>query len=122
MQGLVGIVLVSESARLARGLADLAGQVAGPDVRIEPSGATGEHVAGAIARADAGAGVLVLADLDVAIHAARAVLDRRGDGAVRLADAPLVEGAVAAAVTAAIGQPLDDVARAAEEAHDARKR
>lgn len=121
MQGLVGIVLVSESARLARGLADLAGQVAGPDVRIEPSGAAGD-VAGAIARADAGAGVLVLADLDVAIHAARAALDRRGDGAVRLADAPLVEGAVAAAVTAAIGQPLDDVARAAEEAHDARKR
>jgi len=35
---LVGIVLVSHSAELARGLAALAGQVAGSEVRIEPAG------------------------------------------------------------------------------------
>jgi phosphoenolpyruvate---glycerone phosphotransferase subunit DhaM len=40
---------------------------------------------------------------------------------VRLVDAPFVEGAVAAAVVASSGAPLDDVARAAEEARDARK-
>jgi dihydroxyacetone kinase DhaKLM complex PTS-EIIA-like component DhaM len=47
----------------------------------------------------------------------RALLeDEASDGGVRLLDAPLVEGAVAAAVTASAGLPIDDVARAAEEA------
>jgi PTS hybrid protein len=122
VQGLVGIVLVSRSDRLARGLADLAGQVAGPDVRIEAVGAAGERVADAIARADAGAGVVVLADVEAALDAAREAVGRSAGDAVRLADAPLVEGAVAAAVTAATGQPLDAVAAAAEEAHDVGKR
>ena len=43
------------------------------------------------------------------------------NGHVRLADAPLVEGAVAAAVTASAGLGLDDVARAAKEARGAAK-
>jgi dihydroxyacetone kinase DhaKLM complex PTS-EIIA-like component DhaM len=40
---------------------------------------------------------------------------------VRLADAPLVEGAVAAAITASVGQPLEAVVQAAEEARGASK-
>jgi PTS hybrid protein len=40
---------------------------------------------------------------------------------VRLADAPLVEGAVAAAVAASAGLSLDDVIRAAEEARNVAK-
>jgi PTS hybrid protein len=40
---------------------------------------------------------------------------------VRLVDAPIVEGAVAAAVTASANMPLDDVARSAEEARGAGK-
>ncbi|HXM55770.1 MAG TPA: phosphoenolpyruvate--protein phosphotransferase [Candidatus Dormibacteraeota bacterium] len=117
---MVGIVLVSRSTRLAGGLARLAGEVAGPDVHIEPAGAP--DVDAAIARADAGDGVLVLADLDTAVAAARSAVGRRPAAALRLADAPLVEGAVAAAVTAATGQPLEAVAAAAEEARGARKR
>ena len=34
---MVGIVLVSHSRELARGLADLASQVAGSEVKIEPA-------------------------------------------------------------------------------------
>jgi|SRR5437588_10372462 len=129
MEKMVGIVLVSHSAELARGLAAVAAQVAGPDVRIEaaggdPAGGLGtsaDRVEEAIRRAAAGAGVVVLVDLGSAVLTVRDILEDRADGSVRLADAPIVEGAVAAAVTAATGQPLEAVLQAAEEARDARK-
>jgi len=126
---MVGIVVVSHSSELALGLADLAGQMASPDVRIEPAGGTADgglgtdeaRVRDAIRRADQGAGVALLADLGSAILTIRHILDSQANGHVQLVDAPIVEGAVAAAVTASAGLPLDDVVHAAEEARDARK-
>src|SRR5487761_28334 len=126
----VGIVLVSHSVRLAEGAADLAGQVSGGTVRVLAAGGTedgelgtsAEKVARAVASADAGAGVLVLPDLGSAVLTVRAMLDETGGLADRpgarvvLADAPFVEGAVAATVTAAAGADLKAVATAAEEA------
>jgi PTS hybrid protein len=131
----VGIVLVSHSVRLAEGAADLAGQVSGGTVRVLAAGGTedgelgtsAEKVARAVASADAGAGVLVLPDLGSAVLTVRAMLDEMGGLAdmpgarVVLADAPFVEGAVAATVTAAAGADLKAVATAAEEAWHARK-
>jgi len=76
--------------------------------------------ANAIRRADHGDGVVVLADLGSAVLTIRHILER-GNGVVKLADAPVVEGAVAAAVVASMGLPLDDVVKAAEEARHARK-
>jgi PTS hybrid protein len=126
---MVGIVVVSHSSELARGLADLAGQMASPDVRIEPAGGTADgglgtdeaRVRDAMRRADRGAGVAVLADLGSAVLTIRHILESEANGHVRLVDAPIVEGAVAAAVTASAGCPLDDVVHAAEEARDAHK-
>jgi PTS hybrid protein len=126
---LVGIVVVSHSAHLARGVAELAGQMAGPEVRIEAAGGTpdghlgtsDELVREAIRRADQGRGVLVLGDLGSAILTVRHVLEDTGNGHTSLADAPLVEGAVAAAVAASAGCEIDEVARAAEEARGASK-
>jgi dihydroxyacetone kinase phosphotransfer subunit len=121
----VGIVVVSHSRDIAAGTACLAAQMAGPEVAIEPAGGTAEgglgtdaaRVAAALAAADRGDGVAVLGDLGSAILTVRALLeDDAADGSVRLLDAPLVEGAVAAAVTASAGLPLADVVRAAEEA------
>jgi PTS hybrid protein len=143
----VGIVLVSHSVRLAEGAADLAGQVSGGTVRVLAAGGTedgdlgtsAEKIAQAIAGADGGAGVLVLPDLGSAVLTVRAMLPEMGGLAdmggpadtagpadtpgarVVLADAPFVEGAVAATVTAAAGADLKAVARAAEEAWNARK-
>jgi PTS hybrid protein len=125
----VGIVLVSHSARLAEGAADLAGQVSGGTVRVLPAGGTGdgglgtsaETIAEAVAGAEAGAGVLVVPDLGSAVFTVRAMLEDQSGGRVVLADAPFVEGAVAATVTAAAGADLKAVARAAEEAWHARK-
>ena len=127
---MVGIVVVSHSAELAAGLSELARQMAGPDVPIEaagglPGGGLGtdeDRVRDAIARAGRpGDGVVVLGDLGSSILTVRHLLERRANGHVKLADAPFVEGAVSAAVTASVGAPIEDVVRAAEEARDARK-
>jgi phosphoenolpyruvate---glycerone phosphotransferase subunit DhaM len=126
----VGIVVVSHSSDLAEGLAALAAQMAGPDVRIEPAGGLPDgslgtdedRVRAAIKAADQGAGVVILGDLGSAILTVRHVLERHnGNGSVRLVDAPIVEGAVAAAVTASANMSLDDVARSAEDARGAGK-
>jgi dihydroxyacetone kinase phosphotransfer subunit len=126
----VGTVVVSHSSELAEGLAALAAQMAGPDVRIEPAGGLPDgslgtdedRVRAAIRAAEQGAGVVVLGDLGSAILTVRHVLERHnGNGTVRLVDAPIVEGAVAAAVTASANMPLDDVARSAEDARGAGK-
>ncbi|GIF14455.1 dihydroxyacetone kinase phosphoryl donor subunit DhaM [Actinoplanes teichomyceticus] len=125
--GLVGIVLVSHSQQLASGLRDLLRQVATGEVRVEPAGGTPdgglgtspERIEAAIGRADSGAGVVILADLGSAVLTTRAVLaDAPGP---LLVDAPFVEGAVAAAVTASTGADLETVAAAAREARDVGK-
>ena len=126
---MVGIVVVSHSRDIALGTVDLAAQMAGPEVRIEGAGGTSdgrlgtdaERVRAAIDAADAGDGVIVLGDLGSAILTARAVLAGEDEDRVRLVDAPLVEGAVAAAVTASAGLGLEDVASAAQEAWNAAK-
>jgi PTS hybrid protein len=121
----VGIVIVSHSADIAAGTVALASQMAGEEVRIEAAGGApdgglgtdGTLVEAAIAAAEQGDGVIILGDLGSAILTARHVLeDHASNGSVRLVDAPLVEGAVAAAVVSSAGRPLDEVASAAEEA------
>ncbi|GIE74194.1 PTS fructose transporter subunit IIA [Actinoplanes philippinensis] len=124
----VGIVLVSHSSTLAAGLRELLAQVAGPHVRVEPAGGAGdgslgtsaERIEAAVAAADDGAGVLVLADLGSAVLTTRAVLAELPPGPL-LVDAPFVEGAVAAAVLASTGADLATVAAAAGEARDVPK-
>jgi dihydroxyacetone kinase phosphotransfer subunit len=128
MAELVGVVLVSHSEELARGLRELLLQVSTPDVAIETAGGTDdgrigtsyERIAAAIGRADRGAGVVVLTDLGSAVLTARTVLEDLPAGPI-LVDAPFVEGAVAAAVLAGAGADLETVAAAATEARDARK-
>jgi PTS hybrid protein len=123
----IGIVLVSHSEQLASGLAEMARQVAG-DVPIVPAGGAADggigtdadRIAAAIEQADGGDGVLVLADLGSAVLTVRAALGNGVSNAV-LADAPLVEGAIAAAVGASIGLTLEQAVAAAEEARDVRK-
>jgi phosphoenolpyruvate---glycerone phosphotransferase subunit DhaM len=126
-----GIVLVSHSAAIAEGLAAMAAEVAGGEVRIVAAGGgpdgtlgtDGGRVAEAVREADAGAGVVILADIGSAVLSVRAVLnDGMADGvSAVLADAPLVEGAIAAAVTASVGGDRDAVRAAAEDAWNVRK-
>jgi phosphoenolpyruvate---glycerone phosphotransferase subunit DhaM len=128
--GTVGIVLVSHSAELAAGAAHLAAQVSGGTVTIIAAGGTDDgdlgtsaaKVVDGLRHANQGAGVVVLPDLGSAVLTVKAVLEDHGeDIAVLLADAPFVEGAVAATVTAAAGGDVKAVAAAAEEARHVRK-
>jgi PTS hybrid protein len=129
----VGIVLVSHSEKIAEGAADLATQVGGGTVTVVAAGGTDDGGLGTSASritrglrlADTGAGVLVLPDLGSAVLTVRALLADPPDDlpvlSVVLADAPFVEGAVAATVAAASGADLKTVAAVAEEAWHARK-
>jgi PTS hybrid protein len=126
----VGIVLVSHSAELAAGAARLAAEVSGGAVTIIAAGGTDDGDVGTSAakvrdglgRADQGAGVVILPDLGSAVLIVKAVLEDYGEPAtVLLADAPFVEGAIAATVTAAAGADVKAVAAAAEEARHVRK-
>jgi|SRR6516164_7475684 len=127
----VGIVLVSHSAALAEGAAELAAQVSGGTVAIIPAGGTDDgglgtsaaRVERAVKLADSGAGVVIVPDLGSAVLTVRALLGEAGDlpTPVELADAPFVEGVVAATVAAAGGGSIKTVVTAAEEARHARK-
>jgi phosphoenolpyruvate---glycerone phosphotransferase subunit DhaM len=127
----VGIVLVSHSAPLAEGAAELAAQISGGTVAIIPAGGTDDGGLGtsaakvqrAVKLADSGAGVVILPDLGSAVLTVRALLADAGDlpASVELADAPFVEGVVAATVAAAAGGDITAVLAAAEEARHARK-
>jgi PTS hybrid protein len=118
----VGIVLVSHSAALAEGTAELAGQIAGgtEDGRI---GTSIDKVERALRLADGGVGVVILPDLGSSVLTVRALLSDTDDlpDQLAVADAPFVEGAVAATVTAAAGGDVKAVLAAAEEARHARK-
>ena len=122
---MVGIVIVSHSNTLAAGVRELAAEMAGPDVKLELAGGLAEEgalgtdavrVMEAIGRADSGDGVLVLMDLGSAVLSAETALDfltPEQRESVLLCEAPLVEGAVAAAVAARLGEPLAGVAKEA---------
>jgi PTS hybrid protein len=123
----VGVVVVSHSAKVAEGVVEMAAQMAG-DVRIRAAGGTEDGgigtdatlIASAIAEADEGDGVLVCVDLGSAVLSAQLALEELVDPErrqrVRIADAPLVEGAIIAAIQASTGSTLEEVDAAARGA------
>jgi dihydroxyacetone kinase DhaKLM complex PTS-EIIA-like component DhaM len=130
---LVGVVLVSHSAAVAASVADLARALVGGAATVPVAAAGGtesgglgtstELITAAARSVDRGAGVAVLTDLGSAILTVKALLaegDELPDG-TRLVDAPFVEGAVAAVVTASTGADLAAVEAAAAEAYTYRK-
>ncbi|MFX4293986.1 PTS-dependent dihydroxyacetone kinase phosphotransferase subunit DhaM [Streptomyces bohaiensis] len=142
--GAVGVVLVSHSRDVADAVARLAVALSGgTGGRLVAAaggagdggiGTSSELIVAAARRVDRGAGVVVVADLGSAVLTVRALIvdeededpgGSSGEGTLppgtRLVDAPFLEGAVAAVVTAGAGAPLDDVVRAAEDAYTYRK-
>ncbi|MDR2722262.1 MAG: HPr family phosphocarrier protein [Cellulomonadaceae bacterium] len=122
----VAIVLVSHSAALAAGAAQLAGQMA-PDVHCIGCGGLADGSLGTIIdpvettigqALDSAASVVVLADPGSAVMTVETAIDLHDEwaGRVLLARAPFVEGAVAAAVAAQAGGTLDAVNLAATQA------
>lgn len=108
---------------------ELLGELASAEVRVVVAagtedgglGSSYELIARAVVAADSGAGAVVLPDLGSSVLTARTVLEDEPRPGVVLVDAPFVEGAVAAAVTASTGAALAEVVAAAEEARGFRK-
>ena len=126
MSGIVGVVIVSHSPKVAEGAADMVRQMVGDEVPCawtggNPVGGLGTDavkIRDAIDRIWSEAGVAVLVDLGGAeMNAEMAIemLDGDRSGRVRICNAPIVEGAVIAATEASGGATLEAVCAAAEE-------
>src|SRR2546421_7696557 len=121
----VGLVIVSHSAQLANGVAELAGQMTQGATPIAAAGGgvdnilgtSAEKIQAAIQAVDGPDGVLVLLDLGSAILSAEMALELLNSEQqhVMLSFAPLVEGAIAAAIEASLGHTLVEVKQAAEK-------
>jgi len=123
---MVGIVVVSHSARAAEGVKELADQMAGGCKVIAAGGledgsigTDAVRIAKAIREADSGDGVVLTVDLGSAVLSSSLAIELL-DGAlperVRIADAPILEGTICAAIQASVSGRLDGVIAAAEEA------
>jgi phosphoenolpyruvate---glycerone phosphotransferase subunit DhaM len=122
----VGIVIVSHSAKVAEGAADMVRQMVGDSVKLayaggDPDGNLGTDVAKILAAIDQAwseAGVAIFVDLGGAetnSEMAIEMLDADRRDRVVVCNAPIVEGAVIAATEASGGSSLDVVRRTAEE-------
>ena len=122
----VGLVIVSHSAQLARGVVELASQMVQGKVVMAPAGGAEDDRTGtsatkimqAIQQTEGPDGVLILLDLGSALlstEMALELLDETQRPRVQITYAPLVEGAVTAALEAALGHSLEQVRQAAEK-------
>ena len=125
---MVGLLIVSHSAQIAAGVKELAEQMSSGHVSISAVGGTsdgrlGTNPDGIRASFDAMAGpdgVLVLMDLGSAVLSAACALEGVRYP-VLFSGAPLVEGALLAAVEAAVGGDLQRTAAAADRARELQK-
>lgn len=130
---MIGLVLVSHSALLAQGVAEIVEQMVqgrvplatagGTSLAEAPIGTDPVKVLAAINAVYSDDGVLVLMDLGSAIMSAEAAVEMLAatqQPHVVLCEAPLVEGAVAAAVRSMTGGSLQDVLDEARGAYAAK--
>jgi len=126
MSDCVSIVIVSHSAEVAKGAADMVRQMVGDEVRVahcggNPEGGLGTNVPAimeAIQSVYGPPGVALLIDLGGAetnSEMAIEMLPAEMQDKVVICNAPIVEGAVMAATEAAGGSSLNEVRATAEE-------
>lgn len=126
---MVGLVLVSHSHALAKALQQLASQVAAMDLPIAIAAGVGDDralfgtdaidISEAIQQVMGDDGVMVLMDLGSAVLSAQLAVDLLPPeigSKVRFCAAPLVEGAIAAAVQIGLGSNLETVCAEASQA------
>src|SRR6266704_2074221 len=108
----VGLVIVSHSSRLADGVAELAGQMTQGKTPMAAAGGAVDDILGT--SADKILAAIQSVDGPDAELALEMLSDEQRDR-IRLSYAPLVEGAVAAALEASLGRPLAQVQQMAEQ-------
>ena len=127
----VSIVLVSHSKKLVDGLLELLDQLVQGKVYITTAAGSGEAlgtdatlVMRALESCPAGTEIVVLFDLGSALLSCEVALELLGEPfstRTTLIDAPLVEGAIAAAVDASLGHARESVVSSAVSAWNLRK-
>lgn len=125
---MVGLVIVTHSAALAHGAAETCRMMA-KDVRLAIAGGMedggfGTSYARIVAAIDAvytDDGVVILMDAGSSILTVETILEEMEGRRLRMADCPVVEGSVVAAIAAVCGGSLDEVVQRAEETRSAVK-
>ena len=125
---MVGIVIVSHSQKLAEGAVELA-QMMAADAPVAAAGGledgglgtSFDRIMAAIEAVDAGDGVVVFMDMGSAVMTTEMVIEALGGSDLRMLDAPVVEGAVLAAVESQMGTSLDEIAAKIQQARDVKK-
>ena len=125
---MVGLVIVTHSAALAHGVAETCRMMA-KDAHIATAGGMENggfgtsyaRIAAAIESVHGADGVVVLADGGSSVLTAETIIEEMRSSSVRMADCPIVEGSVVAAIAAVCGADLDEVVRRAEETRGACK-
>ena len=125
---MVGLVIVTHSAALAHGVAETCRMMA-KDAHIATAGGMENggfgtsyaRIAAAIESVRSADGVVVLADGGSSVLTAETIIEEMRSSSVRMADCPVVEGSLVAAIAAVCGADLDEVVRRAEETRGACK-
>ena len=129
---MIGLVIVSHSSKVAEGVKEMADQMSQGRVPIaaaggvddETLGTNAERIFAALQEVYSPEGVLILMDLGSAVMSAQMAIEMMDEAQqkdIQMTDAPLVEGAIVAAVEASLGRSLDEVKKAAEAASTMRK-
>ena len=113
---MVGIVIVSHSRKLAESVAEFAAVMA-PEAKTAAAGGLEDGSFGtsfdkiyqAVDSVYSEDGVIMLMDLGSAVMTAEMVTEAYGSDRIRMADCPLVEGAVVATIDAAGGMALEEI-------------
>ncbi len=123
---MIGIVIVSHNKKLGEEIINLSSEMKGyPFNVINGSGTSGDYygtdpmiIGEAVKQADAGQGVIILCDLGSAVMNARMAiefLEPKLQERVKIADAPIVEGALVAMASNDPKTNLEDFLQEIEE-------
>jgi len=128
---MLSLLILSHSPDVAKGVKDICLQMAPSGVLIEAIGGTKDGELGIDAERvshcleeliEKSDGVIIIGDIGSTILAAKSAINFLGmPKNVKIADAPLVEGAIVAAVEASLGSSLDIVVKKAEESKHVKK-
>ena len=123
-----GVVLVSHSEYIAKGLKELVDEMNDGSVQVVAAGGadgtSAIKIQGAIESVEDCDHILIYADLGSSILSAETAIDLIDEDLaekVQLVDAPIVEGALAGVVQGTISDDVADVIKASEDARNVHK-
>ncbi len=125
---MVGIVIVSHSFKLAEGIKDFV-RVMAKNCPIASCGGNADGSYGtsfelindAIESVISDDGVVVLVDMGSAVMTTEMVIEEKDNPKIKLADCPIAEGAMAAAMDSELGMSIEDILIDLEQVRNERK-